>query len=114
MVCWVLGVSVSSFAIALCLRTYLPPQAYEQFVKNMSNQYHISLPRFKQAFDLGCLITAAVLSFLLFGEIRGLSWGTVLCAVINGPLIGLFGRCLDARCSRWFSGQKAKRDSTFS
>ena len=38
-----------------------------------------------------------VMILLIFGRFRGIGVGTVVMTCVNGPLIGLFGKLLDAR-----------------
>ena len=35
------------------------------------------------------------MTFAFFGEIRGIGWGTLVRALLNGTVIGLFSRLLD-------------------
>ena len=91
------GLLICSMGIALFFRTYLPPQVYELFVKELSGRFRVPMHRFKQGYDLGSLLVALVLSLVFFGEIRALGVGTVIAALVNGPLIGLMGRFLDRR-----------------
>ena len=47
---------------------------------------------------VSCLI-GILLSFLIFGfgHFVGVRFGTILCALINGRIIGLYSRFLDVR-----------------
>lgn len=92
---YIIGVLLCTSAIALFFKTYLPPAAYEVFVKNVSRKFGIKLFNFKTAFDISFCLIAAVMSLVFFGEIRGIGVGTVLCALIYGSLIGLFTKHFD-------------------
>ncbi len=48
--------------------------------------------RFKTAYDCTSCLVGVAMSFLAFGLWRfvGVKWGTVLCALINGTIIGRF------------------------
>lgn len=42
-----------------------------------------------------CLTANVIMTFAFFGEIRGIGWGTLVMALLNGTVIGLFSRLLD-------------------
>lgn len=89
------GMLLTSFSVALSFKTYLYPQVYDFFVKKVSMKIGKPIPKFKTFFDFTCLAAALILSFVFFGEIRGIGVGTVIMTVLNGFLIGLFGKILD-------------------
>lgn len=91
------GVPVCALAVALMFRTYFSPEVYELFVKEIATRYRFSISRFKTVYDCSSFAIAVILSFCFFGrwQFRGIGVGTVLCALVNGFLIGLFGRLLD-------------------
>ncbi len=89
------GILLCTSAIALLFKTYLPPAAYEVFVKNISKRFRIRLFTFKTLFDISFCIIAVLLSLVFFGEIRGIGIGTVICALIYGGLIGLFTKLFE-------------------
>ncbi len=91
------GMLLTSFSVALFFKTYLYPQVYDFFVKAVSLRYGIRLPVFKTCVDLALLLSAAVMTFSFFGRVDGLGWGTLVMAVLNGTLIGIFSRWLDRR-----------------
>ena len=90
------GAIISSAAIAFLFRTYLPQQVYELFVAEVVLRYKIKLQTFKLIFDLSMLALAVVLTFSLgIPLLSGIGLGTVICALLNSPMIGLFGRLYD-------------------
>lgn len=90
------GVVISSAAIAFLFRTYFPQQVYELFVAEVVNRYDLKLSRFKLIFDLSMLAVAIVMTFALgVPLLSGIGLGTVICAILNSPLIGLCGRLYD-------------------
>jgi uncharacterized membrane protein YczE len=90
------GIVISSAAIAFLFRTYLPQQVYELFVKEVSERYSISIKTFKLTFDLSMLALAVVLSLALGLPLyAGIGVGTVICALINSPLIAMIGGVYD-------------------
>ena len=92
---FVVGVVLTSLSVAMFFRSYLYPQVYDFFVKGISGRFSLSLNRFKQAFDLGCLAVSVAMSLLLFGKFVGVGVGTLIMACVNGVLIGWFSRLLD-------------------
>ena len=97
MVLYALGVVVCATGVALMFRSYVSPAVYELFVKEVSERFRISSARFKWAYDLSSLVLSIVLSLCFFGwpHFVGIGAGTVICAFVNGVLIGLVGKWFD-------------------
>lgn len=89
------GMFLTAFSVMLSFKTYLPPQVYDYFVNGVSGRYGIRLSRFKTGFDLACLAVSLLLTFVFFGQIVALGWGTVGMALCNGTLIGFLSRLYD-------------------
>ena len=72
--------------------TYISPEVYELFVKEVSAHFGLNINRFKTAYDCATCLTGVLMSFLIFGlwRFEGVKWGTILCALINGWIIGRF------------------------
>ena len=81
--------------VALIFRTYLPPEIYEMFIKEVAPKAGLQLYIFKIIYDCVSLAVAVLMSFALFGELRGIDIGTICCAFINGMLIKLFSNFYD-------------------
>ena len=94
-VMFVVGMTVTSFSVALFFKTYLYPQVYDFFVKAVSVRYGIRLALLKTVVDLSCLTAGVIMTFAFFGEIRGIWWGTLVMALLNGTVIGLFSKLID-------------------
>lgn len=92
---FVIGMILTSFSVALFFKTYLFPQVYDFFVKAVSCKYGIKLSRLKTVVDLSCLTASVIMTFAFFGEIRGIGWGTLIMALLNGTVIGYFSKLLD-------------------
>ncbi len=92
---FVIGMILTSFSVALFFKTYLFPQVYDFFVKAVSCKYGIKLSRLKTSVDLSCLTAIVIMTFAFFGEIRGIGWGTLIMALLNGTVIGYFSKLLD-------------------
>ena len=91
---YVLGILICSAGVSMMFHTYLSPEVYELFVKEVSSHFGVEVHRFKTGYDIVSCLTGLVLSFLCFGFGRfvGVKWGTTLCAAVNGFIIGAFSR----------------------
>lgn len=91
---YIIGVLFCTAGVAFLFKTYLSPEAYEMFVKELSAKYHIDLYIFKTIYDCSSCLISIVLSFIFFGfgEFEGIKWGTIVCAFINGYLIRMFSK----------------------
>lgn len=89
-VLYILGVLIGSAAISLLFSTYFPPAAYEMFVKQIAIKFHKPISVVKTVYDCSSLVVSVGLSFLFFGQLRGIGVATVICAFVNGWLIKLF------------------------
>ena len=87
---YVLGMLFCAAGVSAMFHTYISPEVYELFVKEVSAHFGADINRFKTGYDcVSCLIGVAM-SFLVFGlwHFEGVKWGTILCALINGHIIG--------------------------
>lgn len=96
---YVIGMLLSSFGVSLMFHTYIAPEVYELFVKELSAKHQIPIYKYKTGYDIASCLIAVVLSFLFFGfgVFVGVRLGTILCALINGSIIGFFSRILEGR-----------------
>lgn len=95
--CFVFGMLTLAFGIAVILHTYIPPEAYELFVKEISLEKNIPFSKFKTLYDVSSLVLAIVLSFSFFGfgVFVGVKVGTFFCALVSGFIIGRFSALLE-------------------
>lgn len=95
---YIAGVLLCALGVAMLFRTYIPPEAYELLVKEISKTFHKNITVVKTIYDCISCGAAVVLSFVFFGfgHFEGIKVGTVLCALLNGWLIGKFGAWLEA------------------
>ena len=91
-ICGDLGICAG---VALVFHTYLPPEAYELFVLELSRKFRLRLAACKTCYDCASLAVAVGMSFALLGGLQGVGVGTVVCALLNGTLINLFCRILE-------------------
>ena len=89
---------ITSFSIAMLFNTYLSPEVYELFVKELSTRFGIRLSRFKTVYDCTSLLAAIIMSLAFFGRFRGIGPGTLVCALSTGWLIGRFSAAIERLC----------------
>lgn len=92
---FIIGMLLTSLAVSLFFRTYIYPQVYDFFVKCISEKYRIDRTKFKTAFDCSMLIISCILTLVLFHGFVGIGVGTIIMTVLNGTVIGFFGKILD-------------------
>lgn len=94
---FVVGMLVCAIGVAFLFRTNLPPEVYELFVKEISAKYGFRVSRCKTIYDITSCLIAVVLSFAFFGfgHFEGVKAGTIICALVNGTLIGVCIKAMD-------------------
>ena len=87
---YVLGILLGAASIACFFKTYIAPEAYELLVKELAEKLQKPTHRVKTVYDCVSCAVAVLMSFafLGFGRFEGVKLGTVICALVNGPLIG--------------------------
>jgi len=91
----IIGMLLTAVSVAMLFRTYIYPQVYDFFVKAVSQVKNIDRIKFKKAFDFACFSLAIAMTFVFFGRLVGIGWGTVVMTVFNGVLIGKAGDVID-------------------
>lgn len=89
-----IGMLLCSMGVSMMFHTYIAPEVYELFVKEVSGGFGKNINRFKTGYDCTSCLIGVVLSFIFFGlwHFEGVKPGTIFCALINGWIIG--------RCSK--------------
>ena len=92
LLCYAGGMLFCAAGVSAMFHTYISPEVYELFVKEVSSHFHVEIHRFKTWYDCASCLVGVILSFAAFGlwHFVGVNWGTVLCALVNGWLIGRF------------------------
>lgn len=95
---YVVGMLLCTGGVSLLFHTYISPEAYELFVKEVSAKTHMNINKFKTIYDCVSCVVAILLSFLFFGwwHFEGIKLGTIICALINGLMIGGFTKIFEA------------------
>ncbi len=94
---YILGLLLCSMGVSLLFHSYISPEAYELFVKEVSAQHNIGIHKFKTYYDCISCIVGIALSFAFFGlwNFEGVKPGTIVCALVNGFIIGRFTRLFE-------------------
>lgn len=95
---FIFGLPITSMGVSLIFHTYISPEVYELFVKELAEKFHTDLYKVKTAYDCASCIAAIVMSFAFFGlwHFEGINFGTVICALLNGFLISQFSRLFES------------------
>lgn len=98
---YAVGMVLCSLGVALFFRSYIAPEAYELFVKEVSQKTGAPIGRVKTMYDCASCLLGIVLSFAFFGwgHFEGVKAGTVFCALVNGFLIGRLDAFLSCHCT---------------
>ena len=90
LVFFLLGMAFCSVGVAFLFHTYISPEVYELFVKELSAKYGFQIHKCKTVYDCVSCLAGVALSFAFFGfgVFEGVKWGTIFCALVNGWLIG--------------------------
>ena len=96
---YTLGMVLCAIGISLFFHTYIAPEVYELFVKEVSAKFGVEIHKFKTGYDICSCLIGVILSFIFFGfgVFKGVKVGTIVCALINGTLIGLCSKFLEER-----------------
>lgn len=107
---YVLGLIFCAAGVSLMFHTYLSPEAYEMVVKELSSKLRADINKVKTIYDVASCLIAVVLSFSFFGlwHFEGVHIGTVVCALVNGWLIGCWTRVFE-RLFRFEDGLKLRK-----
>ncbi len=87
---FIVGELCCTFGVSMVFHTYIPPEAYELFVSEIGKRSRLSTGAVKWIYDIVSCLVGIGLSFLFFGmgTFVGIGWGTIVCALINGVIIG--------------------------
>lgn len=89
---YVIGLLFCTAGVSLMFHTYISPEVYELFVKELTDRYQLRITVVKTVYDCTCCLIAILLSLAFFGwgRLEGVRVGTVVCALVNGWLISRF------------------------
>lgn len=95
---YLIGMLLCAIGVSLLFHTYIPPEAYELLVKEVSAKSQVEIHVIKTAYDCLSCLAGIVLSFAFFGlwHFEGIKLGTVICALVNGFLIGICSKMIES------------------
>lgn len=95
---YLIGMSFCAFGVSLLFHTYIAPEVYELFVKEISAKSGKDINMIKTVYDCVSCLVGIMLSFAFFGlwHFEGVKLGTILCAFVNGFLIGCFSKMTES------------------
>lgn len=86
-----IGIITLGFGVALSVIANVIMNSGEAFVKAISDKSGMIFGNVKIGFDIGCVVLALILSWVLFdGEIVGTREGTILTALLTGMIVNFF------------------------
>ena len=90
------GIFLCAMGVSLLFHTYIPLEAYELVVKEVSNKTNINISIVKTIYDWTSCLVGICLSFVFFGlwQFEGIKLGTIICTFCNGFLIGKCNKIL--------------------
>ena len=96
---YVIGLFSCAVGVSLMFHTYISPEVYELLVKEISAKFGWKITKVKTAYDCCSCLLGVVLSFAFFGfgHFEGVKWGTIVCALVNGFIIGQCSKFFDKR-----------------
>ena len=95
---YMLGLIVCAMGVSMLFHTYIAPEVYELFVKEIAAKTGKNINVCKTIYDCASCAIGILMSFAFFGlwHLEGVKLGTIFCALVNGATIGLCSRVLDA------------------
>lgn len=91
------GMLVCAAGVSLLFHTYISPEAYELVVKELSAKFGWNISKVKTVYDCCSCIVGISMSFAFFGfgHFEGVKLGTIICALVNGWIIGQISMMLE-------------------
>ena len=91
----VIGVCILALGVTLGVIANVILNAGEGIVKAIAIKTKKEFGNIKVFFDVGCIVTAVILSLILFnGQIQGVREGTLIAAFLNGNMVKVYSRFL--------------------
>lgn len=94
-VMFVVGIILTAIGVEFFIKTYLPPCAYDYFVRTLVTEKHTDLRKTKLINDGVYLVFSVALTLILHRKFIGITWGTLVIVACNGNLIAFFDKLMD-------------------
>lgn len=94
---YIAGYLVCMIGVAFIFHTYIPPEAYDLFVKEVSAKFNCGIGKAKMLFDCTYCVFGIILSFAFYGwwHFEGVKAGTAVCALFGGFILSSFSKIVD-------------------
>ena len=84
-----------AFGVSCIFHAYVSPAGNELFVKEFAGHFGKDIHKVKMTYDMTFLAISLALNLLLFRGFVGIGIGTVVTALLNGPIISVFAHVLE-------------------
>jgi uncharacterized membrane protein YczE len=84
-----------AFGVSCIFHAYVSPAGNELFVKEFAVHFGKDIHKVKTTYDMTFLAISLALNLLLFRGFVGIGIGTVVTALLNGPIISVFAHVLE-------------------
>ncbi len=84
-----------AFGVSCIFHAYVSPAGNELFVKEFAVHFGKDIHKVKTTYDMTFLAISLALNLLLFRGFVGIGIGTVVTALLNGPIISVFAHFLE-------------------
>ena len=92
---FIIGMTLTSFSVAMFFNTYLAPCSYDFFVREIGNAKKLDMRKWKLSYDFLMLALSLALTLILFHKLIGVSLGTIVMVICNGNIIAFFSKQFD-------------------
>ena len=90
MFCVILGTATLGFGIAIQVVGDVILNSGEALVKAIADTIHKEFSNVKIVFDITCVTTSIIISFIFFGKVVGAREGTIIAAICTGIAVQIF------------------------
>ena len=84
-----------AFGVSCIFHAYVSPAGNELFVKEFAVHFGKDIHKVKTTYEMTFLAISLALNLLLFRGFVGIGIGTVVTALLNGPIISVFAHVLE-------------------
>ena len=96
---YIFGLLFCALGVSAFFHSYISPEAYELFVKEIAGRCSFNINITKTIYDCVSGSFAVLPFFLFFGfqHFEGVKAGTIICALVNGRIIGFCSSMLEKK-----------------
>ena len=94
--CFVLSILIIGWGLVFFIKSKQPILPFDMFVREVSSKYGVRIGKFKTCFDISILAISVSLSFIFFGQFKGVHIGTLVSALTIGTAVDIFMRFFDS------------------